>query len=72
MGKALFNKISIVESLSEHDRKTGQLLFHDINMMQLFHEKGVATEYVSIATKEELYRYIDNLIHQQNPNRRDK
>jgi hypothetical protein len=69
MGKALFNKISIVESLREHDRKTGQLLFHDIKMMQLFHEKGIATEYVSIATKEELYRYIDNLIDQAKYNR---
>ena len=62
MGKALFNKISIVESLSENDRKTGQLLFEDINMLELFNAKGIATEYAPIATKDELYEHIDNLI----------
>jgi hypothetical protein len=63
MCKALFNKISIVESLRESDRKTGNLLFEDINIMEVFHQKGVATEYVAIATKKELFAHIDHLIH---------
>ena len=62
MSKALFNKISIVESLSQDDRKTGELLYNDIKIMEIFHKKGVEIEYVTISSKQELYEHIDKLI----------
>ncbi|PKG76235.1 hypothetical protein CXF86_01780, partial [Shewanella sp. GutCb] len=62
-------KIQIIESLSEKDRKTGQILIEDIKMMELSHRKGVAIDYVSITTKEELFTHIDTLIHEAKYNR---
>jgi hypothetical protein len=64
MSKALFNKISIVESLSPDDRKTGELLYDDIRMLEIFHQKGIEVEYVTISSKQELYEHIDKLIEE--------
>lgn len=64
MSKALFNKISIVESLSQDDRKTGELLYNDIRMLEIFHKTGIEVEYVTISSKLELYEHIDKLIEE--------
>lgn len=69
MNRSLFNKISIVESLGKHDRKTGGLLYEDIKMLELFHERGVAVEHASISSKNDLYNHIDLLTHDARANR---
>lgn len=65
MGKHLstvkFNKISIVESLGSSDKKTGEALAHDLNLLEVFHDKGVTIEFLNIDTPEELLIHIKNL-----------
>tara|TARA_R110002072_G_scaffold238329_1_gene395711 strand:- start:48942 stop:49766 length:825 start_codon:yes stop_codon:yes gene_type:complete len=62
MSKALFNKISIIESLGRKDRKTGSRLYEDISMLEVFHGRGVDIELKTIQGKVDLFTYIDGLV----------
>lgn len=61
MSRLIFNKISIVESLDDADKKTGELLAHDLSLLEIFHEKGVTIECLKISNKQELLRHIESL-----------
>ena len=66
MSKLKFNKISIVESLRPNEKKTGQLLVQDLEMLEVFHEKGISIEYVLISSKQELIDHIQSLVTDAN------
>lgn len=69
MSKLIFNKISIIESLNESDKKTGQLLAHDLRVLEIFHEKGIEIECVQVNYKHELLTHIKSLIKDANSNK---
>ncbi|HHL41519.1 MAG TPA: hypothetical protein ENJ36_02530, partial [Candidatus Bathyarchaeota archaeon] len=56
-----FNKVSIVESLNDSDQKTGQQLAHDLELLEIFHDKGIAVECIQISKPEELLLHIQSL-----------
>lgn len=56
-----FSKISIIESLGSSDKKTGKLLFDDLEVLEIFHEKGISIEYVPVSNSQELISHIQAL-----------
>jgi hypothetical protein len=63
VSKFSFSKISIVESLPSGDKKTGEMLYEDLEILEAFHSTGLKLEFITIATKPELYAHIDFLIY---------
>jgi hypothetical protein len=61
VSKLSFSKISIVESLSEGERKTGEQLYDDLNMLEIFHEKGITLQFTPISNRVELEDHIEYL-----------
>ena len=61
MSKFSFSKISIVESLSDGEKKTGELLYDDLNMLEIFHEKGITLQFTPISNRIELENHIEYL-----------
>jgi len=61
LSRLIFNKISIVESLADTDKKTGELLAHDLSLLEVFHDKGLVIECLKISNKQELLTHIESL-----------
>lgn len=56
-----FNKIAILESLSEGERKTGRQLYDDLEMVKIGRARQLNTEYKSVSSKIEFFAYIETL-----------
>ena len=56
-----FNKISIIESLSESDRKTGREVFDDLEFLEISNPGRLETEYNQVHNKVEFARVVGNL-----------
>ncbi len=61
MSNLKFNKISIIESLRDCDRKTGEELSFDLDYLDEFKKKDILIEYVQVSNKDELISHINYL-----------
>lgn len=61
MSSFKFSKVSIVESLKPKDKKTGQLLYDQLDMFEVFHQKGLKLELNIISTRLEFENLLDLL-----------
>lgn len=61
MSRLIFNKIYIIQSLSEEERQTGEQLYNHINMLNTFHNDEIEVEFKIVTHKNELLYHIDTL-----------
>jgi hypothetical protein len=57
-----FNKIYIVESLPEHDEKTGSELYNDVVRWKSFNNPNLKSELISPNNKIEWKSFIDKVL----------
>lgn len=62
MKKALFNKISIIQSLFDNDLHTGTKIKEDIELFNFASKKDIRIELFDANTKKEFFGIINNLI----------
>ncbi len=58
MSNFKFSKISIIESLTPEDKKTGQELYDHLNLLEAFHAKGLKLELNTVSTRLEFENHL--------------